>query len=145
MRFARAALMPLIDEENGAATGAASAGLVPGSISTGHAVFPADPTVHRLVVLAWNATSNPPPGSAAIAGLVPGSIPNCQSAFPPGAEVHRLVVLAWKATSNPPSGHAGSADPPHVNVATRTRSGSLIMNEALTVIATTTPTSRLRQ
>src|SRR6478735_6124032 len=131
MRFARAASIRLIDEANGgAATGAASAGLVPGSMPNGHAVFPADPTVHRLVVLAWNATSNPPPGSAAIAGLVPGSIPNGHAVFPPGAEVHRLVVLAWKATSNPPSGHAGSADPPHVNVATRTRSGSLIMNEA---------------
>src|SRR5205814_126039 len=75
-------------------------GLVPDIIPSRQSVLPADPTVHRLLVLAWNAASKPP-GTAVMLGLVPDIIPSCQSSLPADPTVQRLLVLAWKAASKP--------------------------------------------
>ena len=74
------------------------AGLVPAAMPRFHAPGelepPPVPTVQRLPVLAWNATSNPPPANAVIDGLVPAIIPRPQLRFPAEPIVMRLPVLA---------------------------------------------------
>ena len=67
---------------------------MPRAIPNGHAVFPADPTVHRFDVFAWNATSNPPPDNPEIDGLVPGNIPNGHAVFPADPTVHTFDEFA---------------------------------------------------
>ena len=74
------------------------AGLVPDAMPRFHAPGelepPPDPTVQRLPVLAWNATSKPPPDKAVIDGLVPAIRPRPQLRFPAEPIVMRLPVLA---------------------------------------------------
>src|SRR5262245_57835202 len=75
-------------------------GLVPAIMPSDQLRSSAVPTVHRTPVLAWNATSNPPPGSGAMLGLVPAFMPSDQLRFMTLPTVHSEGVLAWNATSS---------------------------------------------
>src|SRR5690349_3235040 len=76
------------------------AGDVPFIIPRPQFLVPAAPVVQRLPLLAWNATSKPPPASFAIEGDVPGIIPSLRSPDPPASMFHKLFVLASKAVEN---------------------------------------------
>src|SRR5216683_2484565 len=73
---------------------------------------PAAPAVQRDVVLAWKATSKPPPGKPVMLGLVPAAMPRPRLPPPADPAVHRDVVLAWNAASKPPP-----PPPPALNAA----------------------------
>jgi hypothetical protein len=74
-------------------------GLVPGIMPRPVSAVPAVPVTQRLLVLAWNAASQPPPIRPVMLGLVVVSIPRPVSAVPALPVTQRALVLVWNATS----------------------------------------------
>ena len=58
-----------------------------------------EPTLHKLPVSAWNATSKEPLERPVMLGLLPAFIPSCQFLLPAAPIVIRRPVLAWNAIS----------------------------------------------